>query len=73
MYGVMYVLQSCVRANVMVSQLLLWHHLLWFVMISTAAFKRNVFAIKLDFFGSSLCAASLRCTCTVMHTGFRLI
>ena len=49
MHGVLYVLEGCVRASVRVSQLLLWHHLLWFVMIFIAAFKKDVFAIKLDF------------------------
>ena len=38
-----------------------------------AGYKRDVFNIKLDLFWTGLCAKSLRCTCTVMHTGFRLV
>lgn len=49
MHGLLYVLEGCVRSSIRTSQLLLWHHLLWFVMIFIAAFKKDVFAIKLDF------------------------
>ena len=49
MHGLLYVSEACVRASIRVSGLLLWHHILWLVMIFIAAFKKDVFAIKLDF------------------------
>ncbi|DBB11344.1 TPA: Prostaglandin G/H synthase 1 [Trebouxia sp. C0006] len=48
-HGIMYICEATTRAVVKTSQLLLWHHALWFIFIFIASVKRSVFAIKLDF------------------------
>jgi hypothetical protein len=48
-HGVMYSCEATTRAVVKTSQLLLWHHALWFIFIFIASVKRSVSAIKLDF------------------------
>ena len=48
-HGVMYICEATTRAVIKLSQLLLWHHALWFIFIFIASVKRSVFAVKLDF------------------------
>lgn len=48
-HGIMYICEATTRAVVKTSQLLLWHHALWFIFIFIASVKCSVFAIKLDF------------------------
>ena len=49
MHGIMYAGEAMTRSVVKVSQLLLWHHVLWFILLFIAAIKKSMFAVKLDF------------------------
>lgn len=49
MHGIMYAGEAMTRSVVKVSHLLLWHHVLWFILLFIAAIKKSMFAIKVDF------------------------
>ena len=48
-HGIVYVCEATTRAVVKTSMILLWHHILWFVMIYIGVETKSVFVLKLDF------------------------